>query len=185
MAQSVFGRAEPNDLATLDVTKRGREELCACRCDGVRVLDETARLEKSFSPADEQELVYCIASGRGKIRSASVARNSLLANSLGAFSRSSRPSTRSNRGGSSAAPRFASRKFPSTTRIVAASSTVPVYRGRARLARAIDLADQVGDCIGPNYGVVYPAFVTAFLAIGKLWSSAQKCSSSTSSAKSG
>ena len=80
VSQSVFGRAEPNDLASLDVTKRGREELCACRCDGVLVLDETARLDKSFSPADVQELAYCIASGRGKIRSASVARNSLLAN---------------------------------------------------------------------------------------------------------
>ena len=35
---------------------------------------------RAFSPADVQEFVYCIASGRGKIRSASVARNSLLAN---------------------------------------------------------------------------------------------------------
>ena len=164
VAQSVFGRAEPNDLATLDVTKRGREELCACRCDGVLVLDETARLDKSFSPADEQELIYCIASGRGKIRSASVARNSLLANvtwrifALLTSEHSFEPK-QLKRG---AALRFAQ---------------IPVYdadsggvfdrtglQGRARLARAIELADRVGDRIGTNYGVACPAFVTAFLA---------------------
>ncbi len=164
VAQSVFGRAEPNDLATLDVTKRGREELCACRCDGVLVLDETARLDKSFSPADEEELVYCIASGRGKIRSASVARNSLLANvtwRVFALLTSEHPfePKRLKRG---AALRLA--QIPVFDASCGGVFDRTGLQGGARPTRALELAKQVGDCIGANYGVACPAFVTAFLA---------------------
>ena len=130
VSQSVFGRAEPNDLASLDVTKRGREELCACRCDGVLVLDETARLDKSFSPADVQELAYCIVQRARKDslrqrREKHFARERHLARlrfaDLGAPLR--------NKEFSSAAPRSAWRRFRCSTRnSSAASSTARGYK---------------------------------------------------------
>jgi hypothetical protein len=164
VSQSVFGRAEPNDLATLDVTKRGREELCASRCDSVLVLDETARLDKSFSSADERELAHCIASGRGKIRSASVARNSLLANVtwrvFALLTSEHQFETKGLKRG--AALRLA--QIPVFDANLGGVFDRTGLQGSARLARALELAAQVGDCIGANFGVAGPAFVTAFLA---------------------
>jgi putative DNA primase/helicase len=162
--QSVFGRAEPNDLASLDVTKRGREELCASRCDSVLVLDETARLDKSFSSADERELAHCIASGRAKIRSASVARNTLLSNVtwrvFALLTSEHRFETKGLKHG--AALRLA--QIPVFDANLGGVFDRTGLQGSARLARALELAGQVGDCIGANYGVAGPAFVTAFLA---------------------
>jgi uncharacterized protein (DUF927 family) len=60
--QSTYGRAELSDLASLALTPRAREELCASRSNGLVVADETARLDKGVSKRNVEDLIYCIAS---------------------------------------------------------------------------------------------------------------------------
>jgi putative DNA primase/helicase len=163
VGQSVFGRADANDLASLDVTKRGREELCASHRDSLLVLDETARLGKSFSVPDFQEFLYCVASGQGKIRSAAVTKNSLLANvSWRVFALlTSEDLIDSTKLKSGATLRFAQILVFGADRGGVFDRTGQM--GSDLQSREIELAGQVRDCIGANYGVAGPAFVKAFV----------------------
>ncbi len=160
-SQSVCGRAQPKDLASLALTPRAREELCASRSNSLVVADETARLEKGFSKKDVEELIYCIASGRGKIRSAAVAQKGPLANAtwhvfvLITSEVSFDPATL--KGG--AALRYAEIPVPSEK--FGGVFDFTGLKGRARRNRALQLVEQHSDCIKRNYGVAGPAFISA------------------------
>lgn len=77
--QSVTGRAQSTDVITLSVTDRALEELCAARTDSFVLLDEAAR-EPAISIKHVENLAYTIASGKGRLRSSTVANENGLVN---------------------------------------------------------------------------------------------------------
>lgn len=158
VGQSASGRADANDLATLDLTKRGGEELCQNHCDSLVVLDETARLDKNFSRQDLEDFIYAIAGGRGRTRSAVVARNGLRNASWRVFALlTSEVSLDPKRLKGGAALRYAEIPVPPARAGGIFDKTG--LKGSKRRAKAMAHAEQVNQTIGANYGVAFPAFM--------------------------
>jgi hypothetical protein len=158
VGQSVLGRADPNDLTTLDLTKRGGEELCESHCDSLVVLDETARLDKNFSRADLEDFIYATAGGRGKTRSAVVAQGGLGNAAWRVIALlTSEVSLEPKKLKRGAALRYAEIPVPPAKAGGIFDKTR--LKGAERRARAMALAEQADETIRVNYGVAFPAFM--------------------------